>query len=605
MEILRFERSSRTDSYYHFLQNSLRAFACEPMLSRSSRTDSRALLSALPSPVCFLSLVGLETLNSTQNTKNEKKKKKKSSSKHAKKMPTNSCTKNNPSISLESYGHRKSTATLYRFKRGLLVNAFQTRFDFFDTKRKKKTKKNLIQKRAYAARAINETNDTEEHVLSRSSASTSEALSLSDEVRKEFPIIVNTKNEQGMAVIYLDSAATSQKPTKVLEAHSNFYRQSNANVHRAVHYLSAKATDEYERARAKVGQFVAARSDREIVFTRNASEAINLVANTFGEKFVREGDEIVLSVAEHHSNIVPWQLLCERKKAKIVFIKLNENEELDLEELEKVVNEKTKIVSLPHVSNVLGFTSDVEKIVKIAKKFDAKVVLDACQSVPHMPVNVQELGVDFLVASGHKMCGPSGIGFLWGKYELLEQMPPWMGGGEMIQDVYLEKSTYALPPGRFEAGTPAIAEAVALGAACDYLSAIGMDRVHRFELELGAYLYSELSKIKGVRIYGPKPETALGGGRAALCAFNVQNVNCQDICTLLDQLHAVGCRSGHHCTQPLHRYLDCSGSARASLYIYNDARDVDAFISALKDVLSFLGEDLSSPDVAFSASVAH
>jgi|TARA_B100001540_G_scaffold244151_1_gene219162 cysteine desulfurase/selenocysteine lyase len=420
---------------------------------------------------------------------------------------------------------------------------------------------------------------------------------LSAEVRGDFPILDST-NDAGMRIVYLDSAATSQKPKEVLEAHADFYSQSNANVHRGVHHLSARATELYEQSRAKVAAFIHAKTDREIVFTRNASEALNLIANTWGEKNVEEGDEIVLSVAEHHSNIVPWQLLAERKGAVLKFIGLDENECLNMDELERTVNERTKLVSLPHVSNVLGFTSDVERIVKTAKSVNATVVLDACQSVPHMPVDVQALGADFIVASGHKMCGPTGIGFLWGKYDVLSEMPPWMGGGEMIQDVYLEKSTYAPPPGRFEAGTPAIAEAVALGAACDYLSKIGMDRVHEFELELGAYLYSELvDNIPNIRIYGPNPlktnpKTGKNFERASLAAFNVDGVNCSDICTLLDQLHGVGCRSGHHCTQPLHRHLDVLGSARASLYIYNTKQDVDAFIAALKEVLQFFAEPI-------------
>ena len=426
-------------------------------------------------------------------------------------------------------------------------------------------------------------------------AKTKSSSSLSEEVRNDFPIL-RSENDFGMPIVYLDSAATSQKPLAVLNAHAQFYATANANVHRGVHYLSAKATDAYEQSRAKVGKFINAKTDREIVFTRNASESLNLIANTWGETNIKEGDEIVLSVAEHHSNIVPWQLLAERKGAVLRFIGLDENECLDLEELERTVNARTKLVSLPHVSNVLGFTSDVERIVKTAKSVNATVVLDACQSVPHMPVDVQTLGADFIVASGHKMCGPTGIGFLWGKYDVLSEMPPWMGGGEMIQDVYLEKSTYAPPPGRFEAGTPAIAEAVALGAACDYLSKIGMDRVHEFELELGAYLYSELLKnIPNVRIYGPNPlkvnpQTGKNFERASLAAFNVDGVNCSDVCTLLDQLHGVGCRSGHHCTQPLHRHLDVLGSARASLYIYNTKEDVDKFIEALKEVLEFLGE---------------
>jgi len=338
-------------------------------------------------------------------------------------------------------------------------------------------------------------------------------------------------------------------------------------------------------ARKKIANFVSEKTDREIVFTRNASEAINLVANTWGSKYIKAGDEIILSVLEHHSNIVPWQLLAERTGCVLKFVKLTDTQELDVDELRSLVNERTKLITTAHVSNVTGGEAPVAEIVKLARGVGAKVLLDACQSLPHMKVDVQTLGVDWIVGSGHKMCGPTGIGFLWGRLDVLESMPPWMGGGEMIADVFLEKSTYAEPPGRFEAGTPAIAEAIALGKACDYLTRIGMDRIHDYEVEIGTYLYERLSEVPGVTIYGPPPAR----GRASLCAFNVDGVHPNDVCTLLDQ-SGIACRSGHHCTQPLHRYLGVPGSARASLYFYNVPADVDAFIDALRSTIEFFSE---------------
>jgi cysteine desulfurase/selenocysteine lyase len=414
----------------------------------------------------------------------------------------------------------------------------------------------------------------------------SSAISLADEVRGDFPILDQRLPDSGKRLVYLDSAASSQKPSRVIDAHSRYYREINANVHRGVHYLSGKATDAYEAARVKVAKLVNARTDREIVFTRNASEAINLVAYSWGVANLRPGDEVVVSVLEHHSNLVPWQLVCAQTGATLRHVGLAKDQNgVDMDELSRVVNERTKLIATAHVSNVLGSEADVPRIVEMAKKHGARVMLDACQSVPHMPVDVQALGVDWIVASGHKMCGPTGIGFLWGDSDVLASMPPWMGGGEMIQDVRMDASTYAEPPSRFEAGTPAIGEAIALGEACDYLAELGMDRVHAFETELGGILYDKLSAVDGVTVYGPTPDQ----GRASLAAFNVENLHANDVCTLLDAA-GVATRSGHHCTQPLHRYLEVPATARASAYVYNTEAEVDVLVDALKDTIGFFKE---------------
>ncbi|XP_024363150.1 cysteine desulfurase 1, chloroplastic [Physcomitrium patens] len=411
-----------------------------------------------------------------------------------------------------------------------------------------------------------------------------EASSLGEITKGDFPILDQEVN--GYKLVYLDNAATSQKPASVLKALRDYYEGYNANVHRGIHALSAKATDEYELARKKVADFINAPSDREIVFTRNASEAINLVAYTWGLTNLKEGDEVVLSVAEHHSNIVPWQLVAQKTGAKLRFVELTPEETLDLEQLKGFLNERTKLVTTFHVSNVLGCVNPIADIVQWSHAVGAKVLVDACQSVPHMPVDVQGLGGDFLVASSHKMCGPTGMGFLWGTTEILESMPPFLGGGEMIVDVFLDRSTYASPPSRFEAGTPAIGEAIGLGAALDYLNKIGMDRVHKYEMELSKYLYDSLSKVPGVRIYGP-PVGPNGENRASLCAFNVEGIHATDLSTFLDQQHGIAVRSGHHCTQPLHRHLGINASARASLYFYNTTDEVDTFIKGLQDTIDF------------------
>ncbi|XP_010475649.1 PREDICTED: cysteine desulfurase 1, chloroplastic-like [Camelina sativa] len=414
-------------------------------------------------------------------------------------------------------------------------------------------------------------------------ATNSESVSLGHRVRKDFRILHQEVN--GSKLVYLDSAATSQKPAVVLDALQNYYEFYNSNVHRGIHYLSAKATDEFELARKKVARFINASDSKEIVFTRNATEAINLVAYSWGLLNLKPGDEVILTVAEHHSCIVPWQLVSEKTGAVLKYVMLNEDEVPDIDKLREMISPKTKLVAVHHVSNVLASCLPIEEIVVCAHNVGAKVLVDACQSVPHMVVDVQKLNADFLVASSHKMCGPTGIGFLYGRSDLLQSMPPFLGGGDMISDVFLDHSTYAEPPSRFEAGTPAIGEAIALGAAIDYLSEIGMPKIHEYEVELGKYLYGKLSALPDVRIYGPRPSESVH--RGALCSFNVEGLHPTDLATFLDQQHGVAIRSGHHCAQPLHRYLGVNASARASLYFYNTKEDVDSFVVALADTVSF------------------
>ncbi|MDZ8080757.1 MAG: cysteine desulfurase [Nostoc sp. DcaGUA01] len=409
---------------------------------------------------------------------------------------------------------------------------------------------------------------------------------LADKVRADFPILHQEVNEK--TLVYLDNAATSQKPLLVLNTLRDYYEQYNANVHRGAHTLSAKATDAYEAARDKVAKFINAASRQEIVYTRNASEAINLVAYSWGMNNLQPGDEIILSVMEHHSNIVPWQLVAQKTGAVLKFVELTPEETFDLEQFKQLISDKTKLVSVVHISNTLGCINPVAEIGAIAHRYGAKFLVDACQSVPHFPTDVQQIDCDWLVASGHKMCAPTGIGFLYGKLELLESMPPFFGGGEMIAEVYLDHSTYAELPHKFEAGTPAIGEAIALGAAIDYLSSIGMDKIHAYEAELTAYLFQQLEQIPQIRIYGPKPN-AQGEGRAALATFTAGDVHPNDLSTLLDQ-EGVAIRSGHHCTQPLHRYLGLPATARASLSFYNTREEIDVFIKALKETLDFFAE---------------
>lgn len=425
--------------------------------------------------------------------------------------------------------------------------------------------------------------------------------SLAEETRKEFPILNSPlPGSDNKELVYLDSAATSQKPTFVTDALTSYYNKYNSNVHRGAHTLSREATSLYEAARDSVAKFINAYSRNEIVFTAGATEALNLVASTYGRKSLEKGDEIIASVTEHHSNIVPWHLLQEEKGVKLKFVPLTEDRQtLDLEVFESLITEKTKLVSIQHASNVMGYVNPIDKIVKLVREKahpDCKIILDACQSVPHMPVDVQSLGVDFVCASGHKMCGPTGIGFLWGREALLnddEKMPPYQGGGEMIEDVYLTHSTFARAPGKFEAGTPAIAQAIGLGAACNYLMNIGMDRIHEYELEIGQYLYKRMSEVDGITILGPLSDKK--GDRTAIVAFVCDNVHPSDLSTFLD-MEGVAIRAGHHCCQPLHRELGYSHSARASLYFYNTKEEVDSFIQALEETLQFFTMASGSDD---------
>ncbi|MDX1976122.1 MAG: SufS family cysteine desulfurase [Pseudanabaenaceae cyanobacterium bins.68] len=404
-------------------------------------------------------------------------------------------------------------------------------------------------------------------------------MNLADQVRADFPIL--DQQVHGHPLIYLDSAASSQKPLAVLDCWQSYYRHDHANVHRGAHSLSSRATEAYEAAREKVAKFVNAKTSREIVYTRNASEGINLVAYSWGMANLQPGDRVILSVMEHHSNIVPWQLVAAKTGAVIEFVGLNADQEFDLEHYQKLLADRPKLVATVHVSNALGNVNPIQQIIQLAHDQGARVLVDACQSVPHMPIDVQALDCDWLVASGHKMCAPTGIGFLYGKLDLLRSMPPWMGGGEMIAEVFFDHATYAEPPHRFEAGTPAIGEAIALGAAVDYLSAIGMANIHAYEQELEELLLAELGQIPELTVYGTK------GERAALAAFTVAGgIHANDLAALLDQA-GIAIRSGHHCTQPLHRLLGLSGTARASLYFYNSPEEIATFAEELRQTIKF------------------
>lgn len=363
----------------------------------------------------------------------------------------------------------------------------------------------------------------------------------------------------------------------------DYYTDSHANVHRGAYALAKKATDLYETSREKVQRFINASRREEIIFTRGATEAINIVALSWTQR-LQPGDEIILTVMEHHSNLVVWQLVAQRTGAVLKFVQLTPLMEFDLEHYRSLLNDRTKLVTVVHASNVLGVTNPIKQIVEDAHKVGARVLVDACQSAPHFKLDVQDLGMDFMACSGHKMCGPTGIGFLYGRYEELLTMPPAFGGGEMVIEVQLESSTYALPPSRFEAGTPPIAAAIGLGAACDYLNGIGLDRIHAHECALGSYLYSELEKIPDLTLYGPPAST---GKRSGLVAFNSNKVCGKLLAQELDK-KGIAVRAGSFCTQPLHRSLGIPHSLRASVYFYNSKHEVDVFISELKEAIHLL-----------------
>jgi cysteine desulfurase/selenocysteine lyase len=407
-------------------------------------------------------------------------------------------------------------------------------------------------------------------------------------LRADFPILGRQIN--GHPLVYLDSANTSQKPRQVIDALREHYEQRNANVSRSVHTLGTEATEAYEGARAKVAAFIGATAAEEVVFTKNSTEAINLVAHAFSERTIDPrfrlgpGDEIVISEMEHHSNILPWQLLCERTGATLRWFGITDDGRLDESNLDELVNERTKLVSFVHVSNILGTANPTERIVARARRVGALVMLDASQSVPHLPVDVVELGVDFLAFTGHKMCGPTGIGALWGRYALLEAMPPFLGGGSMIETVTMERSTYAQPPMKFEAGTPPIAEAVGLGAAVDYLSGIGMDAVYRHEKDLVGYALDALAGVPDLRVIGPQTAE----GRGGTLSFALGDIHPHDVGQILDS-EGVLVRVGHHCARPVCSRFGVPATTRASFYLYTTTDEVDALVRGLEKVRKVFG----------------
>jgi cysteine desulfurase / selenocysteine lyase len=394
-------------------------------------------------------------------------------------------------------------------------------------------------------------------------------------LRREFPILQQQVN--GKPLAFLDSGASSQKPRRVIECLEDYYRRYNANVHRGVYKLSEEATFAFERARGKVARFIGAQSKREVIFTRNTTEAINLVAYSWGGANVGPGDRILLTLMEHHSNIVPWQMLAQRTGATLDYIGLTDEGRLNLAELDAKLTKGVKLLAVTHQSNVLGTVNPVAMLAERAHAVGAKILIDGAQSVPHMPVDVRALGCDFMAFSGHKMCGPTGIGALWARRELLEAMPPFLGGGSMIEVVDLDSSTYAEVPARFEAGTPAIGEAIALGEACDFLSSVGMEAIHQHELALLGYAIDRLAGVEGLRILGPQDTVERGGA----VSFTLEGVHPHDIAAILDG-EGVAVRAGHHCTQPLHRHYDVPASTRASFYIYNVAEEIDRLTVGLE-----------------------
>lgn len=400
-----------------------------------------------------------------------------------------------------------------------------------------------------------------------------------NKVRQDFPILGEQVN--GKDLIYLDTSATSQTPLKVIEAMNDYYREYNSNVHRGVHTLGTKATDAYEKARMKVRSFINAKRFEEIVYTRGTTAAINLVARSFGDLVIEEGDEIVVNEMEHHANIVPWQQLAKRKGANLVFIPLEEDGTIALSSVKAAMSDKTKIVAITHVSNVLGTINDIKSIAEIAHAHNAYISVDGAQAVPHMAVDVQDLDVDFYAFSGHKMLGPTGIGILYGKAELLDKMEPIEYGGDMIDYVYKTESTWTDLPVKFEAGTPMIAEAVGLNAAIDYINELGIDNIYLHEKELVAYAYDKMSEIEGIEIYGPGKDK-----RAGLITFNLQGVHPHDLATALDS-EGIAVRAGHHCAQPLMKWCKASSTARASFYIYNTIEEIDQFIESLEKTKEF------------------
>ena len=393
-------------------------------------------------------------------------------------------------------------------------------------------------------------------------------------IRRDFPILSEQVN--GRPVVFLDSAASSQKPTQVLDAMSSVYRHQYANVHRGVYQFSEAATAQYDEARVKIAKFIGAPAPENIIFTRNATESLNLLAYSYGRHFLKAGDEVLITELEHHANFVPWFYLAQEKGIVVKCIPLTPNGQLDLSKLDGLLNERTKLLSFAHVSNVLGTITDPTPLIQRAHAIGAKVIIDGSQAVPHMPVNVAALDCDFYAFSGHKMLGPTGIGVLYGKPELLDAMPPFMTGGDMISYVGFDTIRWNEVPLKFEAGTPAFVEAIGLGAAVDYLSQLGMEAVRAHEHEITNYALERVAEIPGVTIYGPTDASVRGG----VVTFNVDKIHPHDLATLLDQ-EGVAIRAGHHCAQPLHQRLGLPATARASFYVYSQLHEVDALLEAI------------------------
>ncbi|MBT8382624.1 MAG: cysteine desulfurase [Ignavibacteria bacterium] len=401
-----------------------------------------------------------------------------------------------------------------------------------------------------------------------------------DKIRGDFPIL--NKKVHGKNLVYLDNAATTQKPVQVLNKLEEYYSTTNANIHRGVHALSQHATDAFESARIKIKQFINALGKNQIIFTRGTTEAINLVAQAYGKANVKEGDEIIISHMEHHSNIVPWQMLCNEKNAKLRVIPIDDNGELIYEEFEQLLNEKTKLVSIVYVSNSLGTVNPIKQIIDYAHQFDVPVLVDAAQAVNHLTVDVQKLDCDFLAFSGHKIYGPTGIGALYGKIDILDKMPPYQGGGDMILKVTFEDTTYNELPHKFEAGTPDIAGAIGLGAAIDYVTKIGIENIKEHEKEILNYATEQVAKVPGLRIIGNAKE------KMSVLSFVLENIHPHDIGTFLD-FEGVAIRTGHHCTQPVMQRFNIPATSRASFGMYNSKEEVDVLISGLKKIIEVFG----------------
>jgi len=396
---------------------------------------------------------------------------------------------------------------------------------------------------------------------------------LFENIKENFPILEQKIN--GKNLVYLDSAATTQKPNEVIDSLNNYYKNNNSNIHRGIHTLSQRATEDYENTREIIANFIGATSSKEIIFVRGATEAINLIANSYVKPLLNENDEIIISQMEHHANIVPWQMVCEEKKAKLKIIPIDNNGELILKEFNNKINERTKFISINHVSNSLGTINPIKEIIQIAHQNNIKIMIDGAQAIQHLEIDMKEINADFYCFSGHKMYAPTGIGVLYGKMDLLELMPPYQGGGDMIKSVTFEKTIYNDIPNKFEAGTPNISGAIALGKAIEYISQIGINNINKHETDLLNYATSKLKQIDKVRIIGEAKK------KAAVISFIIEGIHPHDIGTIMDS-YGIAIRAGHHCTQPVMDFYDIPATARASFAIYNTKEDVDELIKAIE-----------------------